>query len=388
MAADNLEALRDAFRQAMPVTDRYAYFDHAALAPLPAPARDAIVQWAGQSAESGDVHWPEWSRGAQQTRTLASSILDADAAEIALVPSTTAGINIVAEGLDWREGDNVVTLSDEFPSNLYPWMHQRTRGVETRRVETDNGRIELSALKAACDARTRLVAISWVGYLTGYRQRLDEIAKIAHDAGALFFVDAIQGLGAFPLSVRQTPIDYLAAGGQKWMLGPEAVGIAYLPKERMDLLRPVNVGWNSMTPGFDYGTIKYEFRQDAARYEASSMNMPGWHALGASLQLLATWDAAERAAAILETTDYACDRLRSLGCEIASWRDVEADGHDPRSGIVSFTIPGQDPNRLRRRCLDAQIVLSCRGGRLRIAAHAYNNKEDVDRLIDCLSGAV
>jgi len=306
--------------------------------------------------------------------------------EIALVPSTTAGINLVAEGLDWRDGDNVVVLADEFPSNLYPWMQQAWRGVETRTVPTDRGRIDYDRLREACDGHTRILSASWVGYATGYRQPLEKLAAIAHEAGALFFLDAIQGLSVFPLDVSQTPVDFLAADGHKWMLGPEGAGVAYIRREHLQRLRPLGVGWNSVVSAGDYSKHDLDYKPSAARYEGGTANTPGQLALGASLAMLTAEPAGAVAAAVLDITDYLCERLAEAGATVTTRRDPEPDGHDPRSGIVAADPGGEEPMAVRKRLLEAGVVTSVRGGRLRMAPHAYTSYEDVDRLIEALAG--
>jgi cysteine desulfurase/selenocysteine lyase len=366
----------------MPVTAKWAYFDHAAVAPLSGPARDRLTAWAAEAALEGDTNWLAWDRGVETTRRTAATLIGATPEEIALVPSTTAGITLVAEGLDWRDGDNVVVLADEFPSNLYPWMQQAWRGVETRTVPTERGRVDFDQLRAACDSRTRIVSVSWVAYASGYRQPLDVIAGIAHSAGALFFLDAIQAMGVFPLDVSQTAIDFLAADGHKWMLGPEGAGFAYIRAEHLDKLRPLGVGWHSVKASGDFGRIALDLKTSAARYEGGSSNMPGHLALGASLELLSAQPTADVAAAVLDVTDYLCERLASIGVTVASHRDLEPSGHDPRSGIVVADLA--DPTDARQRLLDGGCVTSVRGGRLRMSPHGYTSYEDVDRLIEVL----
>lgn len=373
---------RSRLRAEMPVAERWAYFDHAAVAPITAPAAAAIDKWRQEAAREGDTLWPEWAREVQRTRQVAARLLGADEREIALVPSTTAGINFVAEGLDWRPGDNVVTLADEFPSNIYPWMHLRDRGVETRLVPTDDGRVDLDQLAAQCDQRTRVVSVSWVAYVSGARRDLAAIGEVARECGALFFVDAIQGIGAFPLDVRQTPIDFLAADGHKWMLGPEGAGIAYLRRDRLPLLRPTGVGWNSVVHAGDFSNLELNLKPDASRYEGGTQNMAGMMALGASLRLLESLGLENIAAAILEITDRVCERLASIGARIVSPREG-----DDRSGIVSVEFPGADAMALRKWCLDNHVALACRAGRLRISPHAYNDERDVDRLITSLKSS-
>jgi selenocysteine lyase/cysteine desulfurase len=370
------------FRQQMPVARQWAYFDHAAVSPLPEAARQAMSDWAGDVAQNGDVNWPRWAERAEQTRRHAATLLGADPFEVALVRSTTEGINLVAEGFPWRPGDNVVTLADEFPSNLYPWMNLGDRGVETRRVSVQGGRVNLDDLAAACDRRTRIVAVSWVGYASGWRHDVDALAELAHTRGAYLFLDAIQGLGVFPLDVSKTHVDFLAADGHKWLLGPEGAGIFYLRHEHLDLLRPRGVGWNSVVAGTNFNQIELKFRPTAARYEGGAANFAGLAALGESLELLLSFGTAALAQRVLEITDLACNRLEQGGARLFTVRD------DPNhsSGIVSFDWPGQDPMLVRKRCLDQGIVLSCRGGRLRISPHAYNQPADLDRLLAALEG--
>jgi len=372
------------FRELMPVSRKWAYFDHAAVAPLPSTTATAISNWLGEAAEEGDTVWPDWAKRVEEIRATAAKMISASPSEIAFVPNTTTGISLVAEGFPWQNGDNVVTLANEFPSNLYPWLNLESRGVETRRLEVDNGRVNIGALTGLCDSRTRIVSVSWVGYASGWRMDLDELVQRAHERGILVFLDAIQGLGVFPLDVRKTPIDFLAADGHKWMLGPEGAGLFFVREEHLERLRPLGVGWNSVVHKHDFSHIELAVRPEAARYEGGSQNMVGVLGLGASLDLLTQFgvspDQSRVADRILELTDIAVDRLESIGARVISQRNTQHT-----SGIVPFEVPGKDSMQLRHRCLDAGVVLSCRGGRLRISPHAYNNAEDIDRLAAALS---
>jgi cysteine desulfurase/selenocysteine lyase len=372
-------ATRDRLRAEMPVAKKWAYFDHAAVAPITAPAQAAMAQWVAECAEEGDTLWPEWARKVTTARQTAARLIGADADEIALVTSTTSGINLVAEGLDWRRGDNVVTLDDEFPSNLYPWMHLRDFGVETRRVPTSDGRVNYDHLADHCDERTRVITVSWVGYANGCRRDLNLIGEIAARRGALLFVDAIQGLGAFPLDVRTTPIDFLAADSHKWLLGPEGAGIAYIRRERLPLLRATGVGWNSVVQGSDYTHIELKLRENAARYEGGAKNIGGLIGMGASFDLFEALGVANIAASILAITDELCREIDALGYRVVSPRD-----HDQASGIVSIDMPGVDVAAVRRHCATQGVALAYRSGRLRASAHAYNNRADLDRFLAAL----
>lgn len=364
------------FRRQMPVTGRWAYFDHAAVAPLSASAQAAICRWAEDLAAHGDAHWKQWSDRVGEVRSLAARLIGAEPAEIALVRNTTEGINLVSEGFPWQPGDNVVVPADEFPSNLFPWMYLASRGVEVRVVPNPDGRLDLNRLAGLCDRRTRIVAASWVGYASGWRNDLDALGEVAHRHGAYLFVDAIQGLGVFPLDVSRTRIDFLSADGHKWLLGPEGAGIFFVRRELLDLLRPLGIGWNSVVQAGDYSNTRLRLKPTAARYEGGSWNMPGIIGLGASLDLLFSFGVDPISQRILEVTERLCERLAGQGGVVHSFRDK-----DHSSGIVSFEVPGTNPIEVRKRCLERGVVLSCRGGRLRASPHAYCNDEDVDRLL-------
>jgi cysteine desulfurase / selenocysteine lyase len=382
----SIDETRERLRAAMPAAKRFAYFDHAAMSPLPRPTSDAFQKWLAEAVEIGNPVWGDWVKGVERMRAAAARMIGAHPDEIALVSNTTAGISLVAEGFDWQPGDNVVTLADEFPSNVYPWMNLESRGVETRRVPTEiSGRLDLERLAEACDERTRIITVSWMGFATGYKHDVAKLASIAHEHGALFFLDAIQGLGAFPLDVDALGIDFLAADGHKWLLGPEGAGIAYVCRDHLDRLRPLGPGWHSVAPGQDYTHIELNLRKAAARYEGGSQNNAGFLALGASLELLNELGADNLAAAVLDITDRACERLTAIGAKIISDRRPDHRAGEQRSGIVAFELPGRDPMAVKRHAKAQDVIFGCRAGRLRISPHAYNNKEDLDRLIEALT---
>ncbi len=374
------------FRDQFSVTRRWAYFDNAAVAPLSHPAQQAVSKWASEACDQGDTVWPEWNEGAEQTRQVAARLLNAHHDEIALIPNTTAGVGIVAEGFPWQAGDNVVILENEFPTNVYPWLNLATRGVTTRRVPVQDGVVDLDRLASACDQRTRILSISWVGYATGWRVDVGQVVEMAHARDVLVFLDAIQGLGVFPLDVQQTGVDFLAADGHKWMVSPEGAGLFYLRRDHLSLLRPVGVGWNSVVQSYNYAQHAYDLRPAAARYEGGSLNMVGMLALGASLRLLEQFGLSSTSSPIaervLELADLICARLPEVGAQVASRRDA---AH--RSGIVAFDVPGHSHESVRAHCREAGVVLSCRGAHLRVSPHAYADESDVDRLIEAISAA-
>ncbi len=369
----------DSFRRQMPVVGRWAYLDHAAVAPLSGPAWEAIKNWSEDATINGAFDYRRWMGELENLRILMAIMIGAQPEEIGFVGNTTAGINIVAEGFPWQPGDNVVIRADEFPTNQYPWLNQAYRGVETRRVVCRPGTSELDLLAAACDSKTRIISVSWVTYTDGWRHDVAKLAELAHDRGALLFLDAIQGLGAFPLDVAASGVDFLAADGHKWLLGPEGAGVFYIRREHLDRLRPIGVGWNSVVHEHDFNHIALVLKDTAVRYEGGSPNTIGLTALAASCRLLSSYGLPAISQRIVELTELACQRLRSIGAVVRSDRSPEH-----RSGIVLFDLPGRDPQALRAQCRQRGVILSCRGGGLRISPHAYNNEDDIERLIAAL----
>jgi selenocysteine lyase/cysteine desulfurase len=369
-----------ALRSEFPVTRRWAFFDHAAVAPITARAQHALGEWAADMAENGDVNEPRWVKRVEAVRGLFGQLLNADPLDIAFVKNTSEGIGIVAEGFPWRPGDNVVTAAEEYPANIYPWLNLAPRGVEVRRIDSRGGRIEMDDLRAALDGQTRLVTLSHVEFASGFRNDLDAIGSLCRERGIYFFVDAIQGLGVLPLDVRRSPIDFLAADGHKWLLGPEGAGIFYLRRDLIDLLHPVGVGWNSVVGSRNFSTIDFRLKPHAGRWESGSLNVAGIHALGASLGLLLEIGLAAVSARVLELTDFLCERARQRGLSVSSSRSGE-----DKSGIVSLVVPGVEMRPLVRRCREAGVVINLRAGRLRVSPHCYNTSEEIDKLLELLA---
>lgn len=369
------------WREQMPIVERWAYLDHAAVAPLSQPAQSRMIAFANEAARDGTTLWPQWSGAVQTFRSTLAQWINASATEIAMIPNTSYGINIVAEGYPWKKGDNVVTFQGEFPSNRFPWENQQAKGVEVRTVPCPGGRVSIDEIAKHIDQRTQVVAISWVGYASGFRVDLDALTQMVHDRGALLFVDAIQAMGIYPLDVQSTPIDFLAADGHKWMLGPEGAGFAYIRSEHLNRLRCTNVGWNSVRNSADFKNAQLDLREEAARFEAGSANMVGLLSMAQSVdifqQVIRHHGHQAIAQRVLELTAIAIERLTSAGATVLTDWDIPN-----RSSIVVFTLPGVMPTALRSTAMKHGVVVSCRGGGVRVSIHAYNNESDLDRLIE------
>lgn len=370
----------DALRAAeFPVTGRWAYFDHAAVAPLPRRSGDRLREWARDQEHNGVVHWPDWERRLEATRADLARLIGAEAAEIAFVNSTTQGIGLVAEGFPWRAGDNVVTAAEEYPSNIYPWLNLADRGVTLRLVPSRDGRVWVEDLAGAMDARTRLLTISHVEWSSGFRNDLDALAGLCRGRGVALFVDAIQGLGPLTIDVRRTPVDFLCADGHKWLLGPEGAGLLYVRRDWIGRLRPLGVGWHSVVASYNAPGIDFTLKPSAQRWEGGSFNMPGLQCLGASVALLLELGPEAVSRRILDRAEAAREVARSAG-----WRVVGSTRPGDLSGIVALGRDGVDPEAFARRCRARGVALASRRGRVRVSPHVYNNAEDLDRLAAAL----
>jgi selenocysteine lyase/cysteine desulfurase len=371
----------DAIRRAeFPVAERWAYFDHAAVCPLPRRARDRLASWADDQMAQGVVGWPKWESKVEEVRRVAARLIGAESEEIAFVANTTHGIGLVAEGFPWKVGDSVVTAAEEYPSNLYPWMNLAGRGVALRTVPTRAGRIWVDDIAAAIDATTRLLTISHVEFASGFRNELDALGALCRARNVAFFVDAIQGLGPHVIDVSKTPIDFLAADGHKWLLGPEGAGILFVRREWIDRLRPLGVGWHSVVSSYNAPTVTLHLKSSAQRWEGGSFNVPGIQALGGSLELLTEIGPDRVSARILDRADSVREIARRAG-----WSIVGSQRPEDVSGIVALEAEGIDTASVVRKARERGVVLAHRRGRVRVSPHVYNNDDDLGRLAEALA---
>ncbi len=370
-----LEKIRARF----PITRRFNFQDHAAVAPLSGPAAEAMIAYAREMSEASYLDGTYY-RTADHVRQAAARLINADPDEITFVKNTTEGINYVANGIPFVTGDNVVSNTLEFPANVYPWMHLEQRGVQLKRVADDQGRLPFDRLAAAIDRRTRIVAISAVQWGNGFRIDLTRLGELCQERGVLLLVDAIQALGVHPIDVRKMKIDFLAADGHKWLCGPEGAGLFYCRRELIGHLRPSEIGYLCMRHGFDSHEVRIDLYDDARRFDSGAYNLAGICALGASLNLLLEVGIEEIQKRVKLLTDLLVEGLKRKGWTV----------HSPRtatewSGIVTFSSDKCDLVALKRHLRDEfKIVLSRRLGRLRASPHFYNTEDEIAQLVEAL----
>jgi cysteine desulfurase / selenocysteine lyase len=365
-------------RAMFPIAQRFAYLDHAAIAPLAIPVRSTIDVFLARQTEE-PFQLEHWERLRTQVRSRLGELVSAGPESITFIKSTTAGLGMVAAGLDWEDGDNVVGIDREFPANIYPWMALRRKGVEQRLVKSRDGRIDPAAIVRLCDQRTRVVAVSLVQFWNGFRLDLAALRR-ALGPDTLLVVDAIQAAGALRIDVTQAAVDFLCAGAQKWLLGPIGVGFAYVGPRMLERLHPVVVGTDSVVRDEEYFEYDLTLKPDARRYEEASPNYPGILGMGAAVNLLLRAGTMAVEQEVLRLADRLRDELPRRGYALLLKPGRPAE----RSGIVSFRHSRIVPAEVHGRLREAGIIISLRGDFLRASPHYYNNDTDIDRLLEAL----
>ena len=361
-------------RKLFPVTERYVYLDHAGVAPISARVRDAVASVAAQSAAEGAFGYPGWSQRIDAVRSICGNLLHAKRDEIAFVRSTSHGLSLVASGLEWKQGDNVVFCEKDFPSNIFPWERLERKGVETRKVQNRDGRISLADIEVQLDGRTRLVAVSSVQFVSGSRLDLQELGALCRKRKVLFCVDAIQSLGVIPMNVGACAIDFLSADAHKWMLGPEGIGIFFCREGLAKLLDPALVGWKSVRNEFAFEASQLEMKENALRFEEGSPNLLGIIALGAAVELLLEIGLENIQERVQELGDMIIGEADLRGFSVITPR-----ARGERGGAITFSGPF-DPETMRSALREQGIMVNMRGGGLRVSPHVYNTEQDIERL--------
>lgn len=355
------------------------YLNHAAVAPWPARSRHAVAEFARQNCEIGARDYPQWLKVEQRLRERLSWLIGGVSTdEIALLKNTSEGLSVIAQGIDWQAGDQVVISDQEFPSNRIPWEALADQGVEVVSVGLDTARPEQAVIDAL-GPRTRLVSLSAVQYGTGLRMDMAPIGAACRERDILFCVDAIQILGALPFSAEQAKADFVVADGHKWMLGPEGLALFYCRQDVQDRLTLRQHGWHMVANAGNYTTTDWQVANNARRFECGSPNMLGAHALEASLSLLEEEGMAQVAAALQDRVQRLIDGLGERGATLLSPAEPQR-----RAGIVTFSLPEETPAQTFQRLRQAGVVCAERGGGGRFSPHFYTDYSVIDRALALL----
>ncbi|HEY5657819.1 MAG TPA: aminotransferase class V-fold PLP-dependent enzyme [Myxococcota bacterium] len=362
-----------------PVARDWIYLDHAGVAPISTRVEEALRRYADCASRSGAVDYAIYEAEVERVRARAARLVSATPREIAFIKNTTEGLGIVASGLDWRPGDVVLTCDLESPSNATPWRGLRPLGVETVLLPSEAGRLPLERVEEALRRpRVRLVTLSSVEFGNGARNDLERIGRLCRERGVLFCVDAIQSLGCLPLDVERCGIDFLAADGHKWLLSVEGCGIFFCARRMLERLAPRVVGWHNVAEPRDFDRYQTALRGDAGRFEEGTWNTAGIFALGAAIDLLLELGIDAIGRRVLQLTDRLAEGLRARGADLLSPRGEAA------SGIVSFTLPREDPRHTVERLRARRIHTVMRRSAVRASPHFYTEESEIDALLEAL----
>ena len=376
-------------RREFPVAEEWAYFGNAGVCPLPRVAAEGAQAFFDRG--SAGCQESEWTaRKVREAREVSARLLGAEASEIALLGPTSLGLSLIAQGVDWRPGDEAVYHGDDYPANVYPWSSLTRYGVRPVALQPDwPGVITWELVEAALTKRTRLVSLATCHFLSGYRIDVDTIGRQLHDRGILFCLDGIQTIGAFSLSTDH--VDFVCADSHKWMLGPCGAGIMYVSQPCQDQVRPSLLGsWNVISPQF-IAQEEIKFWHSARRYEPGTLNLPGTLGMLASMEMLLDVGIDKIGARILELRRYLLDQMTSLGYRYYL-ADLEAAGDlsdENCSGIVTFDNGPHELKHVHKSLTDNKVFASLRQNRqgnplLRFSIHFYNTAAEIDRAMEVL----
>ncbi len=361
------------------------YLNHAAVGPWPRRTAEVVANFAQQNMTRGATDYPAWIKVEKRLRERLARLINAKGSDdIALVPNTSAGLSIISQGLDWRDGDEVIGLAGDFCSNTMVWQVLGQRGVTYRPVDALHTPDPEGALIGALSAKTRLLAISTVHFATGYRFDMQRLAAACRARGVLLSVDGIQSFGATPFDLDEVPADFVTSGGHKWLLSPEGLGFLYCRPEHRDRLELHQFGWAMREAPYEFESDSWTTASSARRFEGGTPNMIGIHAMDASLALFEEIGMAYVAERLADNIALLASGLRGLpDVEVVSPADPAR-----RAGILTFRHARIAGDALHRALMQSRVICAARAGGIRLAPHFYTSGAVLETTIDRIRQAI
>ncbi|MCK4560709.1 MAG: aminotransferase class V-fold PLP-dependent enzyme [Calditrichia bacterium] len=366
------------YRKYFPITTTDIYLNHAAISPLSTKVVEATEQIL-KMRSSGQIEvFPEAEEEKKKLKKNLADLIDGEPDNIAIIGNTSEGFNWLVHGLEWKEGDRVLLVENEFPANIYPFLNLEQYGVIIDYVPVRDGFIYPEDIENAIKPDTKLFSISFIGFLNGFRNQLSDISRICRERNVIFSVDGIQGVGALPLSVGNSGIDFLSNGGHKWLMGPQGCGFMYISPVLFERLKPAFAGWLSVKDSWNFFDYRLDFLDDARRFEIATSNVLGIFGLRASTDLLLAAGLANIEKHLFMLGDRLIEELSVLG-----FKYIGSGNTKERSGIYSFTC--ENEKALFEYLQKKRIHISLRNGVIRFSPHFYNTAEEIDQVVDMLN---
>ncbi len=375
------DILNEHIRNLFPALDESVYLNCASVGPPPTIVLEAVKSQLRDVSLYGSTHYQDWVDTKSRARELIAKMLHVRTEQIAFMRNTSDGFATVANGLSWDQNDNIVTFAHEFPANYYPWRRIRDKyGAELRLCSEVEGRVDIDGLINLIDENTKIVAISAIQFSTGFRADLRRIGKRAREVDALFCVDIIQAFGASALDLPASLVDVASGAGHKWLFAPEGCGILYLSDRARMRVEPTLVGWISVDDPWDFSDYEQDYKPNALAWESGTGAASLFYGLEQSLILLSETGVEAIEAYLEDLTDFLCEIIPADKYQIASSRQPGDNSQivciTNRAGLTSIEVSKQ--------LEDEKIIVSARGPRLRISPHFFNNREDIEKLVENL----
>jgi len=371
--------MSDQITNQFPQSQEICYLNHAAVSPWPKCAAEALNRFAHENVTLGAQHYPKWLKVEKNLRKQLCSLINAESSrEIGLAKNTSEALSIIAYGLDWQDGDEVIISNQEFPSNRIVWESLARFGVKLIAADIHNTD-PVEALRLVMTPRTRMVSISSVQYANGLTIDLVALGKLCRKNNILLCVDAIQSLGAIPFDQQQIQADFIVADGHKWLMAAEGLALMYVKARHIETLKLHQFGWHMVADRGNYDAPTWEPAKDATRFECGSPNMLGIHVLNASLEFILSVGVSNIHRQLIARCQYLIGQLKAIPGMLFN-SNIET----LQSGIVNFKIQGYDSARLHQQLMQSGVICAYRGGGIRFSPHFYTSEQTLHKAVETL----
>jgi selenocysteine lyase/cysteine desulfurase len=352
------------------------YFNHASTGPISIKVKERVEAFLKERSEENIDDYYSFKDVADETKEMIGEMINCQGDRIAFLDNTTNGLIWLAQGIDWKAGDRIILNDVEFPANIYPYLQLKGKGVEIDFIKSKNGIVTAEEVVESIKPQTKLISISFVQFLSGYKVDLEKIGKVCREKGIIFSVDAIQGLGAIKLDVENCNVDFLSSGTQKWLLGLQGLAFIYVRKELQEQLNSAPIGWLAVNNAWDLLNFDLTLKETAERFQPGTLNNLGIYAFNSSMKLFEEFGFDKIEKQVLNNSKYFINKLTKIGCESPLLSLPE----EYLSGIVSFK--SENAEKIFDLLSQKKIICSLREGYIRFAPHFYNTEGEIDKVVD------